>query len=167
MSRYNTIIPNDVVNGEGVCTSFWVQGCPHRCPGCFNEETWDFEGGMEYSSDLKWELIKLIGANGIQRNFSVLGGEPLAAQNIEMTEEVITAVRAAFPHIKIYVWTGFLFKDLVNSTNEKIDSILSKINFLIDGTFDESKRDLSLKLRGSSNQNIWEHTNEGWEMITK
>ena len=53
MSRYNTIIPNDVVNGRGVCVSFWVQGCPHRCPGCFNEETWDFDKGQEYTSEIK------------------------------------------------------------------------------------------------------------------
>lgn len=160
--RYNAIIENDIVNGEGVCVSFFVQGCPHRCKGCFNPETWDFTSGREYTSETKWEIIKLIGANGINRNFSVLGGEPLAAQNVEMTEEIISAVRTAYPHIKIYVWTGFLFTDLINSTNNKIDSILSKIDFLIDGTFDESKKDLSLKLRGSSNQNIWEHVNDEW-----
>lgn len=162
--RYNSIIPNDVTNGEGVCVSFFVQGCPHHCEGCFNPETWDFNGGTEFTEETKWELIKLIGANGIQRNFSVLGGEPLATKNLEMTEKIITAVRAAYPHIKIYVWTGFLFKDLVNSTDKKIDSILSKIDFLIDGTFDESKKDLSLKLRGSSNQNIWEHVNNEWRI---
>ena len=162
--RYNSIIPNDVTNGEGVCVSFFVQGCPHHCEGCFNPETWDFNGGTEFTEETKWELIKLIGANEIQRNFSVLGGEPLATKNLEMTEKIITAVRAAYPHIKIYVWTGFLFKDLVNSTDKKIDSILSKIDFLIDGTFDESKKDLSLKLRGSSNQNIWEHVNNEWRI---
>ena len=162
--RYNSIISNDVANGEGVCVSFFVQGCPHHCEDCFNPETWDFESGKEYTKETKWEIIKLIGANGIQRNFSVLGGEPLAARNLEMTDEVITAVRAAYPDIKIYVWTGFLFKDLINSTDKKIDSILSKINFLIDGTFDKSKKDLSLKLRGSSNQNIWEHVNNEWRI---
>ena len=162
--RYNSIIPNDVTNGEGVCVSFFVQGCPHHCEGCFNPETWDFNGGTEFTEETKWELIKLIGANGIQRNFSILGGEPLATKNLEMTEKIITAVRAAYPHIKIYVWTGFLFKDLVNSTDKKIDSILSKIDFLIDGTFDESKKDLSLKLRGSSNQNIWEHVSNEWRI---
>ena len=84
MSRYNTIIPNDVANGEGICVSFFVQGCPHHCPGCFNPETWDFIGGQEYTSHTKWEIIKAINANGIVRNFSVLGGEPLAPQNIFM-----------------------------------------------------------------------------------
>ena len=50
MSRYASIIKDDVVNGEGVCCSFFVQGCPHHCPGCFNEETWDFNGGIPKDS---------------------------------------------------------------------------------------------------------------------
>ena len=101
MSRYSAIIPNDVVNGRGVCVSFFVQGCPHHCPGCFNEETWDFHGGIPYTPEVKWEIIKAISANNITRNFSVLGGEPLAPQNIDMTWEVIDAVRHAYPHIEI------------------------------------------------------------------
>lgn len=162
--RYNSIIPNDVANGEGVCVSFFVQGCPHHCEDCFNPETWDFENGKEYTKEIKWEIIRLIGANGIQRNFSVLGGEPLAPENLNMTEEVISAVRAAYPHIKIFVWTGYTFNDLKNFDNDKIDSILSKINFLIDGRFEKNQKDLSLKLRGSSNQNIWFNTNSGWRI---
>ena len=167
MSRYNTIIPNDFTNGEGVCVSFFVQGCPHHCEGCFNPETWSFDGGYEYNSEVKWKIIKLISDNGIKRNFSVLGGEPLASSNLSMTEELISAVRTAYPHIKIYVWTGFLFKDLINSTSEKITSILSKIDFLIDGAFDESKKDLSLKLRGSSNQKIWERVGSEWREVNE
>jgi len=162
--RYNSIIPNDVANGEGVCVSFFVQGCPHHCEDCFNPETWDFESGKEYTKEIKWEIIRLIGANGIQRNFSVLGGEPLAPENLSMTEEVISAVRAAYPHIKIFVWTGYTFNDLKNFDDDKIDSILSKINFLIDGRFEKNQKDLSLKLRGSSNQNIWFNTNSGWRI---
>ena len=107
MSRYNAIIPNDVVNGRGVCVSFFVQGCPHCCPGCFNEETWDFHGGQPYTPEVKWNIIKAISANDITRNFSVLGGEPLAPQNIDMVWEVIDAVRHAYPHIEITLWTGY------------------------------------------------------------
>ena len=110
--RYNKIIENDVTNGEGVCVSFWVQGCPHHCPGCFNPETWDFDNGELYTPHTKWEIIKAINANGIIRNFSILGGEPLAPQNLPMTEEVVTAVRAAYPDIKIFLWTGYKFPNL-------------------------------------------------------
>ena len=169
MSRYNVIIPNDVANGEGVCVSFFVQGCPHHCPGCFNEETWDFRGGQEYTEHTKWEIIKAIGANGLQRNFCVLGGEPLAPANLEMTEEVLSAVRAAYPDIKIFLWTGYTHLQL-NTMYDEIKNILNLIDILIDGPFIEEKKDLSLKLRGSSNQHIWHKIDSDdvrpkWEIV--
>jgi len=155
MSRYNTILTNDVVNGEGVCVSFFVQGCPHHCPGCFNEETWDFKGGQPYTEHTKWEIIEAIGANGIQRNFSVLGGEPLDEHNLKMTEEVISAVRAAYPNIKIFLWTGYTIEELSSSFDNKLGKILNTVDVLIDGPFIEEQKDLSLKLRGSKNQRIF------------
>ena len=165
MSRYSAILDNDVVNGEGVCVSFFAQGCPHRCPGCFNEETWDFNGGYEYNSDLKWEIIKKIGANGIQRNFSMLGGEPLALQNLSMTEEIIDAVRHAYPSIKIFLWTGYTFEELTTLSDPKINKILDEIDVLIDGPFVEDLKDLTLKLRGSRNQHIRIKNNNTWEIL--
>lgn len=165
MSRYNTIIPNDVVNGEGVCVSFFVQGCPHHCPDCFNEETWDFHGGQEYMESTKWEIIKAIGANGIQRNFSVLGGEPLAPQNIQMTAEVVDAVRHAYPKIKIFLWTGYNFDDLTLNLSEPLSKIFKSIDVIIDGPFVKELKNLSLKLRGSSNQHIYIKQNNSWEMV--
>lgn len=162
MSRYNAIIDNDVVNGQGVCVSFFVQGCPHCCEGCFNPETWDFNGGQPYSEEIKWEIIKLISANGIRRNFSVLGGEPLAPQNLNMVSSLINAVRHAYPHIKIFLWTGYV-KEELDLTDERIDLILNKIDVLIDGPFIEAQKDLNLKLRGSANQRIWIKENNRWK----
>ena len=164
MSRYNTIIKNDVANGEGIRVSFFVQGCPHHCPNCFNKETWDFDKGHEYTNDIKWEIIKAINANGIVRNFSILGGEPLAPNNLKMVNEVITAVRAAYPDIDIILWTGYTFEEL-DKNNEYIESILNKINRLVDGKFVEELKDLTLALRGSSNQRIWKRDNNIWEII--
>ena len=164
MNRYNAIIPNDVVNGEGVCVSFFVQGCPHHCPGCFNEETWDFKGGQPYTSEVKWELIKLISANDIQRNFSILGGEPLAPQNVDMTWEIIDAVRHAYPSIKIFLWTGYVYEELTGRASENLTKILGTIDVLIDGPFLEEEKDLNLKLRGSKNQRVWRKINGIWEI---
>ena len=142
MNRYSAIIPNDVVNGRGVCVSFFVQGCPHHCPGCFNEETWDFNGGIPYTSEVKWNIIKAISANNITRNFSVLGGEPLAPQNIDMTWEVIDAVRHAYPHIEITLWTGYTYEELMVLSSENLLNILNTINVLVDGPFIEKEKDL-------------------------
>ena len=149
MNRYNAIVTNDIVNGKGVCVSFFVQGCPHHCKGCFNPETWDFNGGKPYTEGVKEEIIKAIKANGIQRNFSILGGEPLAPENLKMTTDIVCSVRAAYPEIKIYLWTGYSFEDI------SFIKVLEYIDIIIDGKFIEEQKDLNLYLRGSSNQKIW------------
>lgn len=153
--RYSGLNKNDMVNGEGVCVSLFMQGCPHHCPGCFNPETWDFNGGLEAPSDLKGQIIKAISENGIQRNFSVLGGEPLCLENIRFTDEIISAVRSAYPDIKIYVWTGYTMEELYARNDSHTANILNNINVLIDGRYIEEERDISLPLRGSRNQKIY------------
>lgn len=162
MSRYNAILTNDVVNGEGVCVSFFVQGCPHHCKGCFNPETWNFEGGKPYTEGVKKEIIKAIKANGIRRNFSILGGEPLAGKNIEMTKDVVKTVRNTYPDIKIFLWTGYDFED--SSQDMDFFEILQYIDVVIDGKFIEELKDLNLRLRGSSNQRIWIKENGFWRI---
>ncbi len=165
MSRYSAIVPNDVVNGEGVCVSFFVQGCPHHCKGCFNPETWDFKGGQLYTDHIKWEIIKDIGANGLTRNFSILGGEPLDEHNLDMVDEVVTAVRQAYPNIKIFLWTGYTIESLSGCFDQKLGRILNTIDVLIDGPFIEEQKDLSLKLRGSKNQRIFVRQNGKLEEV--
>ena len=158
MSRYAGLITNDFANGQGVCVSFFVQGCPHHCPGCFNSQTWDFDGGKELPSDIRGQIIKAICANGITRNFSVLGGEPLCEENLDEVNNIITSVRAAFPHIKIFVWTGYVLEELQKRKDPRIKSVLSQIDTLIDGPFIEAEKDLTLELRGSKNQRILHRT---------
>lgn len=151
--RYAGIVENDVVNGEGVCTSFFMQGCPHRCKGCHNPETWNFEGGKEASlSEIIEEILNAIDKNGIQRNFSVLGGEPFAKENVYPLFVILWQVKKTFPNIKIYVWTGFTLEELKEIPMS--DSILQYVDVLIDGKFIEEERDITLKLRGSKNQRI-------------
>ena len=153
MSRYNTIIENDVVNGEGVCVSFWTQGCPHKCDGCFNPETWDKNGGQE--ADLNTiinQILTAISANGIQRNFSILGGEPFADYNRATVSAILSTVKCQFPNIKIFLWTGYTFENLLN--NSDTWHILRLVDVLIDGPFQLDKKDLHLKFRGSNNQRV-------------
>ena len=154
MDRYAGLITNDFANGTGTCVSFWTQGCPHHCPGCQNPETWSFNGGQEVPTDIRGQIIKAICANGIIRNFSVLGGEPLCDENLEEVDKIITAVRTAYPQIKIFVWTGYIIEELKEKHDERIDSILSQIDVLIDGPFIEAERDITLELRGSKNQRV-------------
>ena len=154
MDRYAGLITNDFANGTGTCVSFWTQGCPHHCPGCQNPETWDFQGGKEVPTDIRGQIIKAICANGITRNFSVIGGEPLCDENLDEVDKIITGVRTAYPQIKIFVWTGYILEELKEKKNDKINHILSQIDVLIDGPFIQAERDITLELRGSRNQRI-------------
>lgn len=157
MDRYAGLITNDFANGTGTCVSFWTQGCPHHCPSCQNPETWDFQGGKEVPTDIRGQIIKAICANGITRNFSVLGGEPLCDENLDEVDKIITGVRTAYPQIKIFVWTGYILEELKEKKNDKINHILSQIDVLIDGPFIQAERDITLELRGSRNQRILYH----------
>ena len=151
--RYSGIVFNDIVNTEGgFALSVFTQGCPHRCTGCFNPETWDFEGGQEIEQDVLIEIILTnLRKNGIKRNLSILGGEPLAPQNLSFTIELIKQTKAKYPDTKIYIWTGYLYNELPPSTQ----MILSQYcDTIIDGPFDIEQRDLNLKLCGSRNQRV-------------
>ena len=152
--RYSNIIKNDIVNGQDVCVSFWCQGCPIHCENCQNSAIWDFNGGKEFTPATITEIIQAISANGIQRNFSILGGEPLCDENLFLTTLVIQEVRKVYPNIKIFLWTGYYYEDLLKRENPHLKYILDNINCLIDGPFIQAERDITLKLRGSRNQRI-------------
>ena len=152
--RYSNIIKNDIVNGKNICVSFWTQGCPIHCPGCHNKSIWDFNGGKEFTPATMSEIIQAISANGIERNFSILGGEPLCDENLFLTTLIIQEVRKAYPNIKIFLWTGYYYEDLLKKENPHLKYIFDNINYLIDGSFIQTERDITLKLRGSHNQHI-------------
>ncbi len=156
MDKYFGYMPNDFINGEGVSVSFWTAGCPYHCSGCHNSEMWDYDNGHDIPIDLKGQLIKAISANGITRNFSVLGGEPLSEKNLPLVKNVVQSVRSAFPNIKIFLWTGSVIELLQEQrkTNKDLNEILETIDVLIDGPYIQSQRDITLKLRGSKNQRI-------------
>lgn len=152
--KYAGLMENDFSDGSGVTVSLWTQGCPHHCPGCHNPETWDFNGGYDVPDDIRGQIVKAISANGITRNFSILGGEPLCEENIDFVLNILNAVRIAYPNIKIYIWSGYTLKELLDKQDERILKILKQCNFLIDGKYEQNLRDITLSLRGSSNQNV-------------
>lgn len=153
--KYANLKYNDVANGPGVNVSFWVQGCPNHCIGCQNPETWDFNGGKEFTNDTLNKIIEALTINGIHRDFCILGGEPLCEQNQLLTLLLINTVKEKLPDTKIYIWTGYYYEDLVKqTTNGKLQEILKKADVLIDGPYIQSQRDITLSMRGSKNQSI-------------
>lgn len=151
--RYAGIIKNDFSAAPGISVTFFTQGCPHKCEGCHNPETWDFEGGEEVTHDTILEVIEAITANGLHRNLCIMGGEPLCPENQFLTNLIINSVKEKLPDTKIYLWTGYYLEDL-DMSNNRIKSILEQVDCIIDGPYDKTKRDVSLFMRGSSNQRI-------------
>lgn len=154
--KYSGLLRNDLAAAPGVSVTFFTQGCPHRCGGCHNPETWDFNGGKEFTYDVLNDILISLRANNIKRNFCVMGGEPLCEENEFLTLLVIKTVKEAYPDTKIYVWTGYYYKDLLKRASPHLKQILELIDVLIDGPYIESQRDITLKMRGSKNQNIIE-----------
>lgn len=153
--KYAGIIKNDLSAAPGISVSFFTQGCPHHCPGCHNPETWDFNGGKEFTYDVLNEVIDALTANGVERSLSILGGEPLCEENVFLTLLLIKTVKERLPNTKIYIWTGYYYDELIKRNSDShLKTILSLADYLIDGPYIQNLRDITLPMRGSSNQTI-------------
>lgn len=149
--KYAKIRKMDISNGEGVRVSLFVQGCSFHCKNCFNPGTWDFNKGKKFTTAEIQKIIELANKDYIA-GLSVLGGEPLHNNNVNEVFHIVTTFKEKFPNKNIWLWTGFKFEDAIKDSKRK--SILCNIDVLIDGQFEEDKKDLTLKWRGSSNQRV-------------
>ena len=163
--RFASMRNLDISNGEGVGVSLFVQGCDRHCFNCFNSETWDFNGGKEWTEETKNKFMELIDRPYIKR-ISILGGEPLAEQNLDEVLSLIKQIRISFPEKTIWLYTGYNFDLLKLEYNEyKLYAanptispvrweIISNVDVLVDGEYIDEQKDLSLKFRGSKNQSV-------------
>lgn len=149
--KYSGIIANDIAAAPGLSLSLFVQGCPHHCLGCHNPETWDFDGGLDFTIDTLDEILNGLNAQGIRRNFCLMGGEPLCEENLFLSYLVISTIKEQMPDTSIYVWTGYTLEQLLERSNPKVANILELTDYLIDGPYKMEERDLTLEMRGSRN----------------
>lgn len=164
--NYAQIRSCDISNGPGIGASIFVCGCPIRCKGCHNDSIWDFNSGTKWTSKEGGNLISEVISPDYITRFSVLGGEPLAPQNIEAVSAIVSAARFEKPSIKIWLWTGYTWEELMKKYNTNNDinfpfeqyqafwKIYNNIDYLVDGPFIQEQKDLTLKFRGSKNQRI-------------
>lgn len=163
--RYAQIRSMDVSNGEGVGVSLFVQGCPFLCKNCFNSDTWDFNGGKEWTEKTKNKFMELIDRPYIKR-VSFLGGECLAEQNLNNVLSLIKEIRISFPEKSIWLYTGYTWNQIMcpivtddlNPERDKIlemrKEIVSNVDILVDGEYIDEQRNLSKKWAGSDNQRV-------------
>ena len=161
--RYASIRSLDISNGEGVGVALFVQGCKFMCKNCFNPETWDFNGGKEWTQEVEDKFIELASRPYIQR-ISILGGEPLADENLDSVLNLVNKFRLLFPEKSIWLYTGYTWEQLFEDDafdikggiceNQTRRAIVLSVNVLVDGRYIDSQRDITLSWRGSSNQRV-------------
>lgn len=152
--NYMKISKNDIANGDGVRAVLWVAGCSHHCFGCHNKETWDYKAGKPFDDNVLEELIEAINKPWIS-GLTLSGGDPLSERNMGVVLEVCKEVRTRCPNKTIWLYTGRTIgeADILYSCGTMTD-ILLHCDVVVDGEFDEFRRDISLKFRGSSNQRL-------------
>lgn len=139
------ILYDSVVDGPGLRTVVFFQGCPHKCIGCHNEESWGFEENKLYTVR---ELIDEVTKTSSKKKITISGGEPFSQK--DSLKELVSTLKAKDFHICIY--TGYTYEELLE--NEVSKSILDNINILVDGKFEIDKKDPTNSFVGSTNQRI-------------
>ena len=155
---YGNIKNCDIADGLGVRVSLFVSGCRNCCPGCFNQMTWDFKYGKEFTNETEEEIIKLLKPNYID-GFTLLGGEPFEEENQEALAKLLKRIKEEYPNKDIWCYTGYILEtDLLNVNGKKHTKhtmeMLENIDVLVDGPFILEKKNLMLKFRGSENQRV-------------
>ena len=157
--RYAQIRSMDLSNGEGIGIALFVQGCPFEphCKGCFNPETWDFSGGKEWTDETKEKFMELANRPYIKR-ISILGGEPLAEENLDNVLDLVNEIRLSLPQKSIWLYSGYSWSDVwcndASINHIKRQQIVTECDVFIDGRYMDSQRDITLPYRGSKNQHI-------------
>ena len=147
--NYSLIREMDISNGPGVRVSLFCSGCEFHCKNCFNQSTWDFNNGSEFTQHEVDEIITLLKRPYIS-GLSILGGEPLHPRNVASIHDLIIQVRKSVPDKNIWLWSGFTFDQL----NEEQMSCVKDVDVMVDGRFVDELKDFRLKYRGSSNQRV-------------
>lgn len=154
---YSAIKYNDIANGTGVRTVLFVSGCRNHCKECFQPETWNFQNGDPFTTEIENEIIASLQSDYI-KGLTLLGGDPFEPENQKALLPFIKRVAAECPDKDIWAYTGYVLdEDLVPAGKchtEDTDELLSYIDTLVDGPYVAELHDITLKFKGSANQRV-------------
>ena len=155
--RYHNITKADMLNGEGLRVVLWLAGCSHHCHACQNPITWDANDGLIFDDAAKKEIFDELEKDWCS-GITFSGGDPLYLDNREDLSSLMMEIKEKFPDKNIWCYSGYTFEnDIMGKMYqnwEETPEILSYIDVLVDGKFEEDKKDIKLRFRGSSNQRI-------------
>lgn len=151
--NYASIRKMDITNGEGIRVSLFVSGCQFHCKNCFNQETWDYNYGKEYTQETQNKILSLICKPHI-KGLSILGGDPLWQTSDGVSSLISLCDEVHKLNKNVWLWTGFVWEEVFNSDKGYQKELLKHCDVVVDGPFIEEKKDLSLKWKGSSNQRV-------------
>ena len=168
--NYHEIEKCSISNGTGFRTVLYVSGCSLHCKGCFNSETWDKNSGKLFDDDAKQELFESLNHSYV-KGLTLTGGHPLEPYNLPDIVDLMKEIKTRFPDKDIWVYTGRTMNSLQMPTRNIEQTYLQRVleyaDVIVDGPFIESKKDITLRFRGSSNQNIWVKNDDGeWANTT-
>lgn len=150
--NYTQIIKEDVINGVGMRVSVFLSGCDHRCKGCFNKAARSYKIGNLMTLGVVVELVEASKPKYI-KGLSLLGGDPLAEGNLKGVLYLLRHYKTALPEKDVWLWTGDTFEEAMQHPDKA--KILNLVDYVVDGEFIESQKDLTLRFRGSRNQRIF------------
>ncbi len=154
--NYGEIKFYDIADGTGVRTSLFVSGCRNCCEDCFNRETWSFSYGKPYTQETENAIIESLKPDYIA-GLSILGGEPFEKENQPEVLKLVARAKKECPDKSVWIYSGFTFEELLGgsrASGQTAEEILKLADVLVDGRFDKTKKNISLKFRGSENQRI-------------
>lgn len=140
-------ISDSIVDGPGLRLTVFTQGCPHRCPGCHNPETWDPAGGREVPLE---ELEALLAADPLLQGLTLSGGEPF----LQAGDCASLARRARRRGLDVWTYTGYRYEDLVEAGRADWEALLAATDVLVDGPFLQAQKSYAALFRGSDNQRL-------------
>ena len=145
--RIAGIVEESIVDGPGIRFVIFTQGCPHGCKGCHNPQTHDFNSGKDVNID---EIVNKIKEDPLLKGVTLSGGEPfMQAGKLAKLIDKLSDTK-----LDIITYTGFKYEEIIKNANDenKFYKLLDSTDILIDGKFEEDKKDENLMYRGSSNQ---------------
>lgn len=160
--NYHNVTHDDMNNGDGLRVVLWLSGCSHHCYQCQNPQTWNPNSGIPFGNEAKQEIFNELSKDYIS-GITLTGGDPLYKDNLNDVLFLLKQIRILYPTKTIWLYTGYTLEQILHpllintiptEEEEKRIDIVKMVDVLVDGSYIDAQRDITLKWRGSANQRV-------------